>query len=147
MKLNHYFHISSEKALDNTMQFISNLIIFSLVSPALLAPQSDFKTVCKNGCPAFSSGGRGGGGGRALAEPEPEPESEPEAEPESAPMSIPEIVTTNKDFSTLLAAIAAAGLVEALSAEGPFTVFAPTNDAFAKVTMVVINPSKTFSIS
>ena len=145
MKLNHYFHISSEKALDNTMQVISNLVIFTLVTPALLAPQSDFKTVCKNGCPAFSSGGRGGGGGRAIAEPE--HEYEPEAEPESAPMSIPEIVTTNKDFSTLLAAVAAAGLVEALSAEGPFTVFAPTNDAFAKVTMVVINPSKTFSIS
>merc|ERR1719341_603370 len=127
--------ISSEKAVDTTMQATCHLIILSLVSPALLAPKLDFKTVCRNGCPAFSSGGRrmGGGGGRALAEPEPEPESEPEAGPESAPLSIPEIVTTNKDFSTLLAAVAAAGLVEALSTEGPFTVFAPTNDAFAKV--------------
>jgi len=52
----------------------------------------------------------------------------------SAPQqSIPEIVSTNSDFSTLLAAVSAAGLVEALSAEGPFTVFAPTNNAFAKV--------------
>merc|ERR1712079_403479 len=52
----------------------------------------------------------------------------------SAPQqSIPEIVSTNSDFSTLLAAVSAAGLVEALSAEGPFTVFAPTNNAFAKI--------------
>merc|ERR1712242_99996 len=55
-------------------------------------------------------------------------------ETKSAPQqSIPEIVSTNSDFSTLLAAVSAAGLVEALSAEGPFTVFAPTNKAFAKI--------------
>merc|ERR1711997_819534 len=35
--------------------------------------------------------------------------------------------------STLLAAVKAAGLVDTLSGAGPFTVFAPTNDAFAKV--------------
>merc|ERR1712003_215996 len=34
-------------------------------------------------------------------------------------------------FSTLVSAVEAAGLAEALSGEGPFTVFAPTNDAFA----------------
>jgi len=51
----------------------------------------------------------------------------------STPQSIPEIVSTFSDFSTLLAAVSAAGLVEALSAEGPFTVFAPTNNAFAKI--------------
>ncbi len=37
----------------------------------------------------------------------------------------------NEDFSTLVAALQAGELVEALQAEGPFTVFAPTNDAFA----------------
>ena len=36
----------------------------------------------------------------------------------------------NPDFSTLVAAVTAAGLVDALSGEGPFTVFAPTNAAF-----------------
>jgi transforming growth factor-beta-induced protein len=36
-------------------------------------------------------------------------------------------------FSTLVAAVKAAGLVDTLSGTGPFTVFAPTNDAFAKV--------------
>lgn len=37
----------------------------------------------------------------------------------------------NKDLSTLVAAVKAAGLVETLQSEGPFTVFAPTNEAFA----------------
>merc|ERR1711907_849315 len=36
-------------------------------------------------------------------------------------------------FSTLVAAVAAAGLVDTLSSEGTFTVFAPTNDAFANL--------------
>lgn len=37
------------------------------------------------------------------------------------------------DFSTLVTAVKAAGLVETLKGEGPFTVFAPTDDAFAKL--------------
>ena len=37
------------------------------------------------------------------------------------------------DHTTLVAAVQAAGLVETLQGEGPFTVFAPTNDAFAKL--------------
>jgi len=37
---------------------------------------------------------------------------------------------SNPDFSILVEAVSKAGLVDALSAEGPFTVFAPTNDAF-----------------
>ena len=37
------------------------------------------------------------------------------------------------DFSTLVAAVKAAGLVDTLKGKGPFTVFAPTNDAFAKL--------------
>ena len=39
----------------------------------------------------------------------------------------------SKDHTTLVAAVQAAGLVETLSGAGPFTVFAPTNDAFAKL--------------
>jgi uncharacterized surface protein with fasciclin (FAS1) repeats len=39
----------------------------------------------------------------------------------------------NGDFSTLVAAVKAAGLVETLKSAGPFTVFAPTNAAFAKL--------------
>jgi len=47
--------------------------------------------------------------------------------------TIAQIVATNPNFSTLLAAVQAAGLVETLSGPGPFTVFAPTNAAFAKI--------------
>jgi len=49
------------------------------------------------------------------------------------PPTIAEIVATNPDFSTLLAAVDAAGLVEALGGDGPFTVFAPNDAAFDKV--------------
>src|SRR6476646_6290557 len=39
----------------------------------------------------------------------------------------------SKDHTTLVAAVKAAGLVETLQSDGPFTVFAPTNEAFAKL--------------
>jgi uncharacterized surface protein with fasciclin (FAS1) repeats len=39
----------------------------------------------------------------------------------------------SKDHTTLVAAVKAAGLVETLQSPGPFTVFAPTNEAFAKL--------------
>jgi transforming growth factor-beta-induced protein len=45
--------------------------------------------------------------------------------------SIVDIAVADKRFSTLVAALTKAGLVDDLSAKGPFTVFAPTNDAFA----------------
>ena len=51
---------------------------------------------------------------------------------EAAPeQSIAEIVSTAEGFSTLLAAVQAAGLAETLNTDGPFTVFAPTDEAFA----------------
>lgn len=43
------------------------------------------------------------------------------------------VAASNENFTTLVAAVKAADLVETLSGEGPFTVFAPTNDAFAKL--------------
>ncbi|RAJ13490.1 fasciclin domain-containing protein [Olleya aquimaris] len=43
------------------------------------------------------------------------------------------VAVGNDNFSTLVAAVKAAGLVDTLSGDGPFTVFAPTNDAFAKL--------------
>ena len=48
-----------------------------------------------------------------------------------APGTIVEVASANPDFSTLVTAVKAAGLVETLSGKGPFTVFAPTNEAFA----------------
>ena len=43
------------------------------------------------------------------------------------------VASGNENFSTLVAAVKAANLVETLSSAGPFTVFAPTNAAFAKL--------------
>ncbi|MCL4871592.1 MAG: fasciclin domain-containing protein [Anaerolineae bacterium] len=50
---------------------------------------------------------------------------------EDALGTIPEIAAAAGSFNTLLAAVEAAGLAETLSGEGPFTVFAPTDEAFA----------------
>lgn len=47
--------------------------------------------------------------------------------------NIVENAVNSKDHTTLVAAVKAAGLVETLQSAGPFTVFAPTNDAFAKL--------------
>ena len=43
---------------------------------------------------------------------------------------IVDIAASNEDFTTLVAAVSAAGLVETLKGDGPLTVFAPTNAAF-----------------
>jgi uncharacterized surface protein with fasciclin (FAS1) repeats len=47
--------------------------------------------------------------------------------------NIIENAVNSRDHTTLVAAVKAAGLVDTLSGPGPFTVFAPTNDAFAKL--------------
>ena len=53
--------------------------------------------------------------------------------------SVVGIAASNNDFSTLVAAVKAAGLVDDLSGEGPFTVFAPTNAAFGKIDEITLN--------
>jgi uncharacterized surface protein with fasciclin (FAS1) repeats len=50
-----------------------------------------------------------------------------------APGTIVDVAASAPQFSTLVAAVKAAGLVDTLSGAGPFTVFAPTNEAFAKL--------------
>jgi uncharacterized surface protein with fasciclin (FAS1) repeats len=47
--------------------------------------------------------------------------------------NVVEIAAGNGSFGTLVAAVKAAGLAETLSGEGPFTIFAPTDEAFAKL--------------
>ena len=64
------------------------------------------------------------------ATPAPEPTPVPTEEPEMA-KTIVDIAVEDGRFNTLVAAVQAAGLAETLSSEGPFTVFAPTDDAFA----------------
>jgi uncharacterized surface protein with fasciclin (FAS1) repeats len=51
---------------------------------------------------------------------------------------IVDIAAGNKDFSTLVSLVKAAGLVDTLKGKGPFTVLAPTNAAFAKVPKAVL---------
>jgi uncharacterized surface protein with fasciclin (FAS1) repeats len=53
--------------------------------------------------------------------------------PMYASKTIVENAVNSKDHTTLVAAVKAAGLVDTLSSPGPFTVFAPTNAAFAKL--------------
>ena len=50
--------------------------------------------------------------------------------PES-PATVVDVASSNDDFSTLVTAVEAAGLAETLNGDGPFTVFAPVNNAFA----------------
>ena len=72
-----------------------------------------------------------------LLPPAPEPEDagamgEPEDTGEPAePGTVVEVAVASGAFPTLVAAVQAAGLVDVLSGEGPFTVFAPTEEAFA----------------
>ena len=54
-----------------------------------------------------------------------------EAPAPEAPGTIVEVAVASEAFPTLVAAVQAAGLVEVLNSEGPFTVFAPTEEAFA----------------
>jgi len=51
----------------------------------------------------------------------------------TAQETIVDVAIGNEDFSTLVTSLKAADLVGALQADGPFTVFAPTNEAFAKI--------------
>ena len=55
------------------------------------------------------------------------------AKPMTKPMDIVDTAVAAGSFNTLVTAIKAAGLVETLKGAGPFTVFAPTDEAFAKL--------------
>ncbi|WP_333788041.1 fasciclin domain-containing protein, partial [Methanomethylovorans sp.] len=73
---------------------------------------------------------------------EEQPEEQPVAENESTVTEQKDIVQTAIDagsFNTLVTAVQTADLVETLSGEGPFTVFAPTDDAFAAVPEETLN--------
>ncbi|MBF2000645.1 MAG: fasciclin domain-containing protein [Synechococcales cyanobacterium C42_A2020_086] len=64
----------------------------------------------------------------------PQPTADTPAQPSNlaaASGTIVEIASANETFSTLVAALTEAELAEVLGSEGPFTVFAPTNEAFA----------------
>ena len=67
-----------------------------------------------------------------VAAPTPPP-APPAPPPPMAAKNIVEVATAAGSFKTLLTAVEAAGLVGAASGPGPFTVFAPTDEAFAKI--------------
>ena len=73
----------------------------------------------------------------ATAMPEPTATPQPTATTQptatEAPKTIVDIAVGDGRFKTLVAALTAAGLVDTLKGAGPFTVFAPTDDAFAKL--------------
>ncbi|MEZ4729521.1 MAG: fasciclin domain-containing protein [Caldilineaceae bacterium] len=72
--------------------------------------------------------------GEAAAEGDAEAAAEGDAmTEEAATMDIVDTAVAAGDFSTLVAAVEAAGLVDTLKGEGPFTVFAPTDEAFAAI--------------
>jgi transforming growth factor-beta-induced protein len=58
---------------------------------------------------------------------------------EGATQSIAEIASSNPDFSTLVSLVGKAGLAETLSKSGTYTVFAPTDEAFAKVDQATLD--------
>lgn len=66
-----------------------------------------------------------------AATPEPTQQETPIAAEEPAMLDIVDTAVAAGSFTTLVAAVEAAGLVDALKGEGPFTVFAPTDEAFA----------------
>ncbi|WP_072620152.1 fasciclin domain-containing protein [Spirulina major] len=74
--------------------------------------------------------------GGAIALPvqaEPQPQAPIQVAQAETPGTIVDVASGNEAFETLVAAVQAAGLVETLSGEGPFTVFAPTDEAFAEL--------------
>src|ERR1700732_2383594 len=78
-------------------------LAFGVVAPAPVYAQMSEKTVNVGGAPMYPS------------------------------KNIIQNAVNSKDHTTLVAAVKAAGLVDTLSGPGPFTVFAPTNEAFAKL--------------
>ncbi len=66
----------------------------------------------------------------AVLAPSPVPSSSPNTHPEK---NLVEVAKDAGSFNTLLAAVKAAGLEETLASGGPFTVFAPTDEAFARI--------------
>ena len=103
--------------------YLSLILILSLATAA---------SACKSGDDAKASAKPAA---PTMAEPaKPMPPAPPPAPPPAvATQNIVEVAKGAGSFTTLVKAIEVAGLAETLSGPGPFTVFAPTDDAFAKV--------------
>jgi uncharacterized surface protein with fasciclin (FAS1) repeats len=94
------------KRFAKRLALLASAAVFALaaaVAPAPVLAQMSEKTVTVGGAPMYPS------------------------------KNIVQNAVNSKDHTTLVAAVKAAGLVDTLSGAGPFTVFAPTNEAFAKL--------------
>ncbi|MDO5520629.1 MAG: fasciclin domain-containing protein [bacterium] len=89
---------------------LSTLLIMAVVCPSLLVGATSSKAPAATGTPTAT-----------------------EAPKSASEENIVTIASNDQRFNTLVAALKAAGLVDALEGEGPFTLFAPTNDAFTKL--------------
>jgi len=82
--------------------------------------------------------GSSGGDDKAEAETEAATDSS-DSEANAEPVDIVDTAVAAGSFTTLATALEAAGLVETLKGEGPFTVFAPTDEAFAEIPEETLN--------
>merc|ERR1711973_588947 len=112
-------HSSTTTTNTNTSTIMQSLLILTCLTVASSAPGH-------HGHSSSSAMGRGSFQRLALA-------------PAAPSKNIAELVIATPQLSTLLAAVKAAGLVDTLAGEGPITVFAPTNAAFAKVPKNALN--------
>ncbi|MEH6455529.1 MAG: fasciclin domain-containing protein [Cocleimonas sp.] len=105
-------------------KIISAAIATLLLSTPMLATASDCNYADKAMKTNYSAGHNQGGFIKVGAH---------------AKMDIVDTAVKAGSFNTLVAAVKAAGLVETLKGEGPFTVFAPTDEAFAKIPADALN--------
>lgn len=84
-----------------------------------------FVSACTEGTPAAATGDANAAGTPAVGQ--------SGVQDDESQKNIVQIAVGSKDHTTLVAAVKAASLVDALSNAGPFTVFAPTDEAFAKL--------------
>ena len=82
---------------------------------------------------ACSSSSKSSDSGTPAASTAPSSAAPSSATPMNETKTLVDVAAANPDFSTLVAAVKAAGLASTLSGPGPFTVFAPSNAAFEKL--------------
>jgi uncharacterized surface protein with fasciclin (FAS1) repeats len=89
--------------------------------------------IAASGALLLAACGDDGDSGTTAATPAPTTAASSATTMAMASETIVDIAAGNEDFSTLVSAVQAAGLGETLAGDGPFTVFAPTDEAFAAV--------------
>jgi transforming growth factor-beta-induced protein len=105
----------------NRFTFLSLMIVFALVLAACAPAATPVPT--EQPKPTAT----------AVPTDMPKPTETPQPTEAPQPKDIVDTAVADGRFTTLVAAVTAAGLVDTLKGEGPFTVFAPTDDAFAKL--------------